>query len=164
MVSALKTSTINCIFLSLSQLELSQPYSTLPFFFVKTLRMFPHIMSTLQCSVSDKDTELAKSSSTKKKLTTKAKWERQLESVTTISWLMLNRLYVLLPLFACCHQSLGLSSASTGMFYNGAGDLVLHFISQCNSQLTEILAEQHNQVQLGQAEYVSYACSPTTVN
>uniref|UniRef100_A0A672YR00 Ubiquinone biosynthesis protein n=1 Tax=Sphaeramia orbicularis TaxID=375764 RepID=A0A672YR00_9TELE len=44
----------------------------------------------------------------------------------------------------------GLSSASTGMF-NGAGDLVLHF-SQCNSQLTEILAEQHKQVQLGQAE------------
>ncbi|XP_074533043.1 ubiquinone biosynthesis protein COQ9, mitochondrial [Halichoeres trimaculatus] len=49
-------------------------------------------------------------------------------------------------------ETLGLSSASTGMFYNGAGDLVLHFISQCNSQLTEILAEQHNQVQLGQAE------------
>ncbi|XP_031697970.1 ubiquinone biosynthesis protein COQ9, mitochondrial [Anarrhichthys ocellatus] len=38
------------------------------------------------------------------------------------------------------------------MFYNGAGDLVLHFIAQCNSQLTEILAEQHNQVQVGQAE------------
>ncbi|CAG5958358.1 unnamed protein product [Menidia menidia] len=49
-------------------------------------------------------------------------------------------------------ESLGLSSASTGMFYNGAGDLVLHFIAHCNSQLTEGLAEQHNQVQLGQAE------------
>lgn len=49
-------------------------------------------------------------------------------------------------------ETLGLSSASTGMFYNGAGDLVLHFIAQCNSQLTEILAEQHKQVQLGQAE------------
>ncbi|XP_021174638.2 ubiquinone biosynthesis protein COQ9, mitochondrial isoform X1 [Fundulus heteroclitus] len=49
-------------------------------------------------------------------------------------------------------ESLGLSSASTGMFPNGSGDLVLHFISQCNSKLTEILAEQHNQVQLGQAE------------
>ncbi|KAK5868016.1 hypothetical protein PBY51_012463 [Eleginops maclovinus] len=49
-------------------------------------------------------------------------------------------------------ETLGLSSASTGMFYNGAGDLVLHFVSQCNSQLTDILAEQHNQVQLGQAE------------
>ncbi|XP_070686877.1 ubiquinone biosynthesis protein COQ9, mitochondrial isoform X1 [Pempheris klunzingeri] len=49
-------------------------------------------------------------------------------------------------------ETLGLSSASTGMFYNGAGDLVLHFITQCNSQLTEILAEQHKQVHLGQAE------------
>ncbi|XP_018559170.1 ubiquinone biosynthesis protein COQ9, mitochondrial isoform X2 [Lates calcarifer] len=49
-------------------------------------------------------------------------------------------------------ETLGLSSASTGMFYNGAGDLVLHFITHCNSQLTEILAEQHKQVQLGQAE------------
>lgn len=49
-------------------------------------------------------------------------------------------------------ETLGLSSASTGMFYNGAGDLVLHFISHCNSQLTEILAEEHKQVQLGQAE------------
>ncbi|XP_036962531.1 ubiquinone biosynthesis protein COQ9, mitochondrial [Acanthopagrus latus] len=49
-------------------------------------------------------------------------------------------------------ETLGLSSASTGMFYKGAGDLVLHFITQCNSQLTEILAEQHKQVQLGQAE------------
>lgn len=53
----------------------------------------------------------------------------------------------------CLNQTLGLSSASTGMFPNGAGDLVLHFITQCNSQLTEILAEQHKQVQLGQAEY-----------
>nr|XP_049580550.1 ubiquinone biosynthesis protein COQ9, mitochondrial isoform X2 [Syngnathus scovelli] len=49
-------------------------------------------------------------------------------------------------------ETLGLSSASTGMFYNGAGDLVLHFIAQCNSQLGETLAEQQNQVQLGQAE------------
>ncbi|XP_061878359.1 ubiquinone biosynthesis protein COQ9, mitochondrial [Entelurus aequoreus] len=49
-------------------------------------------------------------------------------------------------------ETLGLSSASTGMFYNGAGDLVLHFVAQCNSQLAEILAEQHKQVQLGQAE------------
>lgn len=55
---------------------------------------------------------------------------------------------------SCWYQTLGLSSASTGMFYNGAGDLVLHFIAHCNSQLTEILAEQHKQVQLGQAEYV----------
>ncbi|XP_061628565.1 ubiquinone biosynthesis protein COQ9, mitochondrial isoform X3 [Phyllopteryx taeniolatus] len=49
-------------------------------------------------------------------------------------------------------ETLGLSSASTGMFYNGAGDLVLHFIAQCNSQLAETLAEQQKQVQLGQEE------------
>ncbi|KAM7002554.1 ubiquinone biosynthesis protein COQ9, mitochondrial [Tautogolabrus adspersus] len=54
-------------------------------------------------------------------------------------------------------ETLDLSSASTGMFYNGAGDLVLHFVSHCNSQLTEILAEQHKQVQLGQAEQKSTA-------
>lgn len=40
------------------------------------------------------------------------------------------------------------------MFTNGAGDLVLHFIAQCNSQLTDILAEEHKQIQLGQSEYV----------
>ncbi len=51
-------------------------------------------------------------------------------------------------------QTLGLSSASTGMFNNGTGDLVLHFIAQCNAQLAETLAEQNNQVQLGQAEWV----------
>lgn len=51
-------------------------------------------------------------------------------------------------------QTLGLSSASSGMFSNGAGDLVLHFITQCNSKLTEILAEQHKQIQLGQTECV----------
>ncbi|KAG9352634.1 hypothetical protein JZ751_021048 [Albula glossodonta] len=49
-------------------------------------------------------------------------------------------------------EALGLSSASAGMFTNGAGDLILHFIAQCNAQLTESLAEEHNQVQLGQAE------------
>ncbi|XP_012677763.1 ubiquinone biosynthesis protein COQ9, mitochondrial [Clupea harengus] len=49
-------------------------------------------------------------------------------------------------------ETLGLSSASTGMFNNGAGDLVLHFVGHCNAQLTEILAEQHKQIQLGQAE------------
>ncbi|XP_060784249.1 ubiquinone biosynthesis protein COQ9, mitochondrial isoform X2 [Neoarius graeffei] len=49
-------------------------------------------------------------------------------------------------------ETLGLSAASAGMFNNGAGDLVLHFISQCNAQLADILAEQNNQVQLGQAE------------
>ncbi|XP_026094645.1 ubiquinone biosynthesis protein COQ9-B, mitochondrial-like [Carassius auratus] len=49
-------------------------------------------------------------------------------------------------------ETLGLSSASTGMFNNGAGDLALYFVGQCNAQLAETLAEQNNQVQLGQAE------------
>ncbi|XP_035272620.1 ubiquinone biosynthesis protein COQ9-B, mitochondrial-like isoform X2 [Anguilla anguilla] len=49
-------------------------------------------------------------------------------------------------------ESLGLSSASAGMFTNGTGDLILHFIAQCNSQLTESLAEEHNQIQMGRAE------------
>ncbi|KAM9808220.1 LOW QUALITY PROTEIN: ubiquinone biosynthesis protein COQ9, mitochondrial [Neosynchiropus ocellatus] len=49
-------------------------------------------------------------------------------------------------------ETLGLSSASTGMFHSGAGDLVLHFVAHCNAQLSEILAEQHKQVQLGQTE------------
>lgn len=53
---------------------------------------------------------------------------------------------------AAAAETLGLSSASSGMFPNGAGDLVLHFVAQSNAQLTEVLAEQHNQVQLGQAE------------
>uniref|UniRef100_A0A3B3DSB6 Ubiquinone biosynthesis protein n=1 Tax=Oryzias melastigma TaxID=30732 RepID=A0A3B3DSB6_ORYME len=57
-------------------------------------------------------------------------------------------------------ESLGLSSASTGMFTNGSGDLVLHFIADCNAKLTEILAEQHNRVQLGQAEY-HISCTET---
>ncbi|XP_072519309.1 ubiquinone biosynthesis protein COQ9, mitochondrial [Salminus brasiliensis] len=49
-------------------------------------------------------------------------------------------------------ETVGLSAASAGMFDNGAGDLVLHFVGQCNVQLADILAEQHNKVQLGQAE------------
>ncbi|XP_063052722.1 ubiquinone biosynthesis protein COQ9, mitochondrial [Engraulis encrasicolus] len=49
-------------------------------------------------------------------------------------------------------ETLGLSSACNGMFTNGAGDLVLHFVAECNTQLTEILAEQEKQIQLGQAE------------
>ncbi|XP_076878329.1 ubiquinone biosynthesis protein COQ9, mitochondrial [Brachyhypopomus gauderio] len=49
-------------------------------------------------------------------------------------------------------ETLGLSAASAGMFDNGAGDLVLHFVGECNAQLAKILAEQHNQVQLGQME------------
>ncbi|XP_067905044.1 ubiquinone biosynthesis protein COQ9, mitochondrial [Heterodontus francisci] len=47
---------------------------------------------------------------------------------------------------------LELSPAVTGMFSHGPGDLVLHFVSQCNKRLTEKLTEQHKQVQLGQEE------------
>ncbi|XP_035251889.1 ubiquinone biosynthesis protein COQ9-B, mitochondrial-like isoform X2 [Anguilla anguilla] len=53
---------------------------------------------------------------------------------------------------AAAAQAVGLSSAASGMFTNGAGDLVLHFISDGNAQLAKMLAEHHNQVQLGQAE------------
>ncbi|XP_033898613.1 ubiquinone biosynthesis protein COQ9, mitochondrial-like [Acipenser ruthenus] len=49
-------------------------------------------------------------------------------------------------------QTLGLSPAAAGMFNNGAGDLILHFIAQCNSNFSENLAEQHKLVQLGQTE------------
>ncbi|KAK1162084.1 ubiquinone biosynthesis protein COQ9, mitochondrial-like [Acipenser oxyrinchus oxyrinchus] len=49
-------------------------------------------------------------------------------------------------------QTLGLSPAAARMFSNGTGDLVLHFIAQCNSNLSKNLAEQHKLVQLGQTE------------
>uniref|UniRef100_A0A3B3QC26 Ubiquinone biosynthesis protein n=1 Tax=Paramormyrops kingsleyae TaxID=1676925 RepID=A0A3B3QC26_9TELE len=48
-------------------------------------------------------------------------------------------------------ETLGLSTASAGIFTNGAGELVLHFVSQCNAQLVQLLEEQQRQVQLGQA-------------
>ncbi|KAJ8252177.1 hypothetical protein COCON_G00214890 [Conger conger] len=53
---------------------------------------------------------------------------------------------------AAAAETLGLSSAAAGMFTNGAGDLVLHFVSQSNAQLAQTLAEHHTQVQQGQAE------------
>ncbi|CAB1323316.1 unnamed protein product, partial [Coregonus sp. 'balchen'] len=56
------------------------------------------------------------------------------------------------PKWRTRRRTLGLSAASSEMFQNGAGDLVLHFVAQCNAQLTEQLAEQHNKIQLGQAE------------
>nr|XP_056718593.1 ubiquinone biosynthesis protein COQ9, mitochondrial [Euleptes europaea] len=49
-------------------------------------------------------------------------------------------------------KSLGLSVAAAGLFQNDGSELVLHFVSQCNSQLSELLEEQHKLVQLGQAE------------
>ncbi|XP_060694289.1 ubiquinone biosynthesis protein COQ9, mitochondrial isoform X1 [Hemiscyllium ocellatum] len=47
---------------------------------------------------------------------------------------------------------LDLSPALTGMFRHGPGELVLHFVSQCNKQLSEQLSDQHQQVQLGDQE------------
>ncbi|XP_041048387.1 ubiquinone biosynthesis protein COQ9, mitochondrial isoform X3 [Carcharodon carcharias] len=47
---------------------------------------------------------------------------------------------------------LDLSPAVTGMLSHGPGDLVLHFVCQCNKQLSEQLTEQHHQVQAGQQE------------
>ncbi|XP_068027185.1 ubiquinone biosynthesis protein COQ9, mitochondrial [Melanerpes formicivorus] len=49
-------------------------------------------------------------------------------------------------------KSLGLSGAAAGMFHSDGSDLVLHFVSQCNSRLAELLRQQQKQVQLGEAE------------
>ncbi|XP_043563342.1 ubiquinone biosynthesis protein COQ9, mitochondrial isoform X2 [Chiloscyllium plagiosum] len=47
---------------------------------------------------------------------------------------------------------LDLSPALTGMFRHGPGELVLHFVSQCNKQLSEQLSDQYQKVQLGDQE------------
>ncbi|XP_072135334.1 ubiquinone biosynthesis protein COQ9, mitochondrial isoform X1 [Mobula birostris] len=47
---------------------------------------------------------------------------------------------------------LELSPAVIGMFRHGPGELVLHFITQCNKQLSQVLAKQHELVELGQEE------------
>lgn len=49
-------------------------------------------------------------------------------------------------------QSLGLSVAAAGMFHDDGSELILHFVSQCNSELSNLLEEQQKLVQLGQAE------------
>ncbi|XP_028665731.1 ubiquinone biosynthesis protein COQ9, mitochondrial [Erpetoichthys calabaricus] len=49
-------------------------------------------------------------------------------------------------------KTLNLSGAAAGMFNNGTGDLILHFVMQCNSNLSDILSEKHKQIQLGQIE------------
>ncbi|XP_075045560.1 ubiquinone biosynthesis protein COQ9, mitochondrial isoform X2 [Mixophyes fleayi] len=49
-------------------------------------------------------------------------------------------------------KSLDLSSAAAGMFGSEGGELVLHFVSQCNRKLAEMLEEEHKLVQLGSAE------------
>uniref|UniRef100_A0A8C5QS84 Ubiquinone biosynthesis protein n=1 Tax=Leptobrachium leishanense TaxID=445787 RepID=A0A8C5QS84_9ANUR len=49
-------------------------------------------------------------------------------------------------------KSLDLSAAAAGMFADGGSELTLHFVSQCNSRLMQILEEEHKHVQLGSAE------------
>lgn len=49
-------------------------------------------------------------------------------------------------------KTLGLSAAAAGMFRNDGSELILHFVSQCNSKLSELLEEEQNQVQQGNAE------------
>ncbi|XP_069824741.1 ubiquinone biosynthesis protein COQ9, mitochondrial [Dendropsophus ebraccatus] len=49
-------------------------------------------------------------------------------------------------------KSLDLSVAVAGMFENGGSELILHFVSMCNKNLTEILEQEHKLVQLGSSE------------
>ncbi|KAE8609286.1 hypothetical protein XENTR_v10011765 [Xenopus tropicalis] len=49
-------------------------------------------------------------------------------------------------------KSLDMSAAAAGMFEDGGSELVLHFVTQCNSQLTELLEEEQKLVQLGTSE------------
>ncbi|KAK1330670.1 hypothetical protein QTO34_010870 [Cnephaeus nilssonii] len=49
-------------------------------------------------------------------------------------------------------QSLGLSSAAANMFGNDGSELILHFVTQCNARLTQVLEEEQKLVQLSQAE------------
>ncbi|XP_006261723.1 ubiquinone biosynthesis protein COQ9, mitochondrial [Alligator mississippiensis] len=49
-------------------------------------------------------------------------------------------------------KSLGLSVAAAGMFNSDGSELVLHFVSKCNSKLLELLEQDQKLVQLGQAE------------
>nr|KAF6406508.1 coenzyme Q9 [Molossus molossus] len=39
-------------------------------------------------------------------------------------------------------QSLGLSSAAASMFGNDGSELILHFVTQCNARLTQVLEEE----------------------
>ncbi|KAM4018384.1 ubiquinone biosynthesis protein COQ9, mitochondrial [Anomaloglossus baeobatrachus] len=49
-------------------------------------------------------------------------------------------------------KTLDLSAAAAGMFQNGGSELVLHFVSVCNKNLTELLEQEHKLVQLGSTE------------
>ncbi|XP_071613390.1 ubiquinone biosynthesis protein COQ9, mitochondrial [Heliangelus exortis] len=49
-------------------------------------------------------------------------------------------------------KTLGLSSAAAGMFHSDGSELILHFVSQCNTKLSEMLEQEQKLVQLGEAE------------
>lgn len=73
--------------------------------------------------------------------------------------LVVNRVnkYLLSTLFSTCFpfaplQSLGLSRAAASMFGSDGGELILHFVTQCNSKLRNLLEEEQKLIQLGQTE------------
>ncbi|NWU56592.1 COQ9 protein, partial [Dromas ardeola] len=49
-------------------------------------------------------------------------------------------------------KTLGLSAAAAGMFHNDGSELILHFVSQCNTKLSELLEQEQKLVQLGEAK------------
>ncbi|NWJ00432.1 COQ9 protein, partial [Crypturellus undulatus] len=49
-------------------------------------------------------------------------------------------------------KTLGLSAAAAGMFHNDGSELVLHFVSHCNTKLSEQLEQEQKLVQLGETE------------
>ncbi|OXB76067.1 UNVERIFIED_CONTAM: hypothetical protein H355_000166 [Colinus virginianus] len=49
-------------------------------------------------------------------------------------------------------KTLGLSAAAAGMFHSDGSELILHFVSQCNTKLSDLLEQEQKQVQLGEAE------------
>ncbi|NXW41872.1 COQ9 protein, partial [Nyctiprogne leucopyga] len=49
-------------------------------------------------------------------------------------------------------KTLGLSPAAAGMFHSDGSELILHFVSQCNTKLAELLEQEQKRVQLGEAE------------
>ncbi|KFW81192.1 hypothetical protein N305_06524, partial [Manacus vitellinus] len=49
-------------------------------------------------------------------------------------------------------KTLGLSVAAAGMFHSDGSELILHFVSECNAKLSELLEKEQKLVQLGEAE------------
>ncbi|NWH40308.1 COQ9 protein, partial [Chloropsis hardwickii] len=49
-------------------------------------------------------------------------------------------------------KTLGLSVAAAGLFHSDGSELILHFVSECNTKLSELLKKEQKLVQLGEAE------------